>query len=58
MSSYDQNFSNLKSMVSELSKTVSSDLIRYLVIFSQFLEKNTKIHKFVGFLRKEKISIL
>ena len=49
MSSYRLTFLHLKSMISELSKTVPSVLIRHLVIFSQYRGKCTKQHEFLGF---------
>ena len=55
MSSYGHTFLHLKSMISELSKTVPSVLIRHLVIFSQYRGKCTKQHEFLFFLRNEKI---
>ena len=55
MSSYDHTFLHLKSMISELSKTVPNVLIRHLVIFSQYRGKCTKQHEFLVFLRNEKI---
>ena len=58
MSSYGKKkktFLQLKSKISELSKTMLSVLIRHLVIFSQYHGKCTKQHEFLGFLRNEKI---
>ena len=49
MSSYGHTFLHLKSMISELSKTVPSVLIRHLVIFSQYRGKCTKQHEFLFF---------
>ena len=49
MSSYGHTFLHLKSMISELSKTVPSVLIRHLVIFSQYRGKCTEQHEFVFF---------
>ena len=49
MSSYDHTFLHLKSMISELSKTMPSVLIRHLVIFSQYRGKCTKQHEFLVF---------
>ena len=48
MSSYGKkNFLQLKGMISELSKTVPSILIRRLVIFSQYRGKCTEQHEFL-----------
>ena len=55
MSSYGHTFLHLKSMISEISKTVPSVLLRHLVIFSQYRGKCTKQHKFLVFVRNEKI---
>ena len=49
MSSYGHTFLHLKSMISELSKTMPSVLIRHLVIFSQYRGKCTKQHEFLVF---------
>ena len=50
-----KNFLHLKSMTSELSKTVPSVLMWHLVIFYQYRGKFPKKTHIYGFLRKEKI---
>ena len=59
MSSYRDTFLHLKSMISELSKTMPSVLIRHLVIFSQYRGKCTKQHKCLFFFaERENIDIV